>query len=297
MRDDFPTEETIRQYLLGRLDDQPDVEGRLSEQIFLTSELSAIVDSIEDQIIEEYVDGRVSAADKRAIEKCFLRPPERQEKLQSALFLRQHFENRGQPLAKKKLNAGPEATSELMHDRSATPVILHWRSHFRSYCELAAAILLVALVFVYMSRINHGWQSRLDATRENQRQLESELALERQHSVNLEKQLEQVHPPVAVLTFFGPAFRDNADASVVEIKPWTQRIRVEIGLRGKPSGDYDVRLEDEARKNIWSQSKIAMSSGRLRFDMPIEGISTGTYCLIVSSRREPYCFQARTSKN
>jgi hypothetical protein len=296
MRDDFPTEETIRQYLLGRLDEQHDVEDRLSKQMFLDSELSEIVDSIEDQIIEEYVDGRVSAADKRAIEEYFLRPPERQEKVRSALFLRHHFETKGQVLAKKKLNAGHEATATLMNDRNATRVILHWRSHFRSYCELAAVILLVALVFTYASWINHGWQSRLDATRENQRHLEGELADERKHSSDLEKQLEQLHPPVAVLTFFAPTFRDNADTPVVEIKPWTQRIRVEIGLRGKLSGDYEVRLEDGARKSIWSQSKITASSGRLRFDMPI-GISPGTYCLIVSSRREPYCFQARIAKN
>lgn len=297
MRDDFPAEETIRQYLLGRLDGQGDVEDRLSKQMFLDSELSEIVDLIEEEIIEEYVDGRVSAADKKAIEEYFLRPPERQQKVQSALFLRHHFETQGQVLAKKKLNVGREATPSLVNDRSATPFILHWRSHFRSYCELAVGILLITLGFAYTSRIRHGWQSQLDATRESQRQLEGKLAQERQHSADLEKQLEDVHPPVASLTFFGPTFRDNADTPVVEIRPWTQRIRVEIGLRGKSSGDYEVRLEDGARKSVWFQPKITASSGGLRFDMPIEGISSGTYCLIVSSRREPYCFQARISKN
>src|SRR4051812_9742486 len=108
MRDNFPAEQTIRQYLLGRLDDQGNVEDRLSEEMFFDSELSEIVDFIEDEIIEEYVDGRVSAAGKRAIEEYFLRPPDRKEKVQLALLLRHHFENKGQSLAKKKLNADRE---------------------------------------------------------------------------------------------------------------------------------------------------------------------------------------------
>src|SRR6476646_743633 len=125
MRDNFPTEQTIRQFLLGRLDDKGNVEDRVSEAIFLDRELSEIVDLIEDEIIEEYVDGRVSADDKRAIEDYFLRAPERKEKVQLALLLRQHFENKGQVLAKKKLNAGREATPRLTHDRSASPLTLH----------------------------------------------------------------------------------------------------------------------------------------------------------------------------
>lgn len=297
MSDKFPTEQMIRQYLLGRFDDQGDMEDHLSRQMFLDSELSEIVDSIEDEIIEEYVDGRVSAADKKAIEEYFLRPPERKEKVQLALLLRRQFGTKGQALAKKKLNADRPTIPGPVGDRSSPLPILHRQTHFRTYCELAAGILLIAAGFIYASRISREWQSQLEATRKSQTQLEGELAQERQRSADLEKQLEQVHPPMATLTFLGPIFRAAAATRAVEIRPWTQRIRVEIGLRGKSAGDYDVHLENGAGKAVWSQSKITASSGGLRFDMPIEGISTGTYCLIVSSQPDPYCFQARVTKN
>lgn len=102
MKNDFPTEETIRQYLLGRLDDQGDLRDRLSEQMFFNAELSEVVDEIEDQIIEEYLDGRISSIDKKTIEGHFLRPPARQEKVKFARFLRDHLKTKSEALPKKK---------------------------------------------------------------------------------------------------------------------------------------------------------------------------------------------------
>lgn len=296
MNDDFPTETTIRRYLLGGLDDQGDLRDRLSEQMFLNADLSEVVDSIEDEIIEEYLDRRVSADDKKRIEEYFLRPPERQEKLKFVRYLRDHFKTSGEVLAKKKLNVGLEATPVVGVVPGTRPV-LYWRSHSRTYYELAACILLVALSLFYVSRINHRWQDQLDSTLNNKKQLESELAEERERSVNLAKQLEQARPTVATLTFFGPSFRDKTHTPVVVITPWTRRIKVEIGLSGTSSGNYDVRLEGRGRTTIWFRPNLTASSGGLRFEIPVAEISSGTYCLVVRSRPEPYCFQAKISRN
>src|ERR1043165_1619135 len=181
MRNDFPTEETIRKYLLGRFDEQADVERRLSEQIFLDAELSEMVDSIEDEIIEEYLDNSINAADARIIEEYFLRPPERKEKLQFARLLRQHFNPQGKTVAKKKLNLG-QATPEPLDDKKASPLVLHRRSHFRTYCELAACVLLIASSLMYMSKVRRESRAQLEAARKSQTQLEDELARERARS-------------------------------------------------------------------------------------------------------------------
>jgi len=90
----FPTEDTIRQYLFGRLDNQQDLERKLSEQIFLDDELSEVVDSIEDEIIEDYLDGRVNIGDRVVIENYFMRTAERKEKLEVARLLHT-LKNRG----------------------------------------------------------------------------------------------------------------------------------------------------------------------------------------------------------
>jgi hypothetical protein len=98
MNNPFPTEDTIRQYLFGRLDDQQDLERKLSEQIFLDDELSEVVDSIEDEIIEDYLDDRVNIADRVAIENYFMRTAERKEKLEVARLLHT-LKNRGNQLS------------------------------------------------------------------------------------------------------------------------------------------------------------------------------------------------------
>jgi hypothetical protein len=100
---------------------------------------------------------------------------------------------------------------------------------------------------------------------------------------------------VAILTFL-PVFRDSVEARPVEIRPWTQRIRVEIALQGASSGEYDVRLETKAGTPVWSQAKLSASAGGLRFELPAQDITTGAYCLIVSSRPKPYCFRAKVIK-
>src|SRR5258707_15764079 len=80
MKSNHPDENTIREYLLGRLNDQPEVEESMSEKMFFDDELSELVDSVEDEILDEYLDGSMNPADKAAVEKYFLLPPERKQR-------------------------------------------------------------------------------------------------------------------------------------------------------------------------------------------------------------------------
>src|SRR5262249_31605802 len=82
----------VREYLLGRLDEQTEIEGRISDNIFLNDEMTDVVDSVEDEIIEEYLEGSLAPADKLAVDQYFLQAPERKEKLRFARLLKRHFE-------------------------------------------------------------------------------------------------------------------------------------------------------------------------------------------------------------
>jgi len=293
MKSDSPTKETIRQYLLGRLDDQIELEMGLSEQMLFDDELSEIVDSIEDEIIEDYLDGAVSASDQATIEEYFLRPAERREKLQLARLLRSHFQVAGKAVAKKNLVA---YESLLNSEGKGGPALnLHWLVQTRTLCELAALVLLFAGGLIYVSGVRHRFDSELAASRQAQLRLDGELAQERERSANLTKRLQEVQPPIAILPFLGPVFRGGG-TQVIDIGPWTQQIRVELDLLGAPSGAYDVRLESAAGRTIWSKSETTTVSGGLRFEMPVENLSTGLYCLKVIPRSESYCFRVRSKK-
>lgn len=295
MKSDYPTEDTIRQYLLGRLDDQDDTESRLSQKMLFDDELSEIVDSLEDEIIEDYLDDTLSPGDRTAMEQYFLRPLERQEKLRFARALRDHFETTGTVLVKKKLDASHESvsgTGQVNGLASSSYRIFQ----FRTWIELVAAVILIASGLVYVSGVRHRLQSQLDATRKTQAQIERELAQERERTADLRKQLQIQQPPVAVLTFLGPVFRDSASPPIVDIRSWTQQIRVDLDLRGAPQSDYDVRLETSTGRTVWSQSRVPASFGSLSFEIPAQNFSPGAYCLRINSKSEPFCFRARIVK-
>ncbi len=296
MKGSFPTEKAVREYLLGRFDAQEEMENSLSRQILLNDDLSEIVDSIEDEILEDYLDGALNAADKKAVEEYFLRPAERKEKLQLARLLRNHFNAKREVQAETQRDTLPGPVPAVMEDGTGSALILHLRSHFRTYSQFAFLVLLGVSAFIYLARVRQGLQSQIAASQKIQRQLESDLAQEREHSANLARELAQHEPPVANLPLFVGTFR-SLDNHQVEIRPYTKRIKVEIDLKGASETAYNVRLEPQAGQPIWSQTGLKPSSGGLRFEMPRDGIKTGPYCLLVSPLpghlAKPYCFRAK----
>jgi hypothetical protein len=55
MKSNLPDRSLIREYLLGRLDNEKELEERLSHDIFSNDELSDVVESIEEEIIEDFL--------------------------------------------------------------------------------------------------------------------------------------------------------------------------------------------------------------------------------------------------
>ena len=255
----------IREYLLGRLDEQIELENKLSDDIFNHEEMIDIVDSIEDEIIEEYLEGLLNSVDRDAVEKHFLEPPQRKEKLRSAQLLRYYFETKSSPYS---------TTNRENFIRPPTP----WISHLRTYGAFAALVLVIISTLIYVSgvRMSHA-------------RLENQLAQERERSANLLKEAELLQPPMVSLTLVADRSR-GADAPIpqVNVKSSTQRIIVEIALQGSASGPYDLRLESKRGEGpLWSARLLPIISSngdaRLVFDLPSRGIESGVYSLIVSS--------------
>jgi hypothetical protein len=271
----------VRQYLLGRLDDQTELEDDLSDSIVLNDEMTDIVDSVEDEIIEEYLEGSLSSADREAVEKYFLQPPHRKEKLRSAQLLRHYFEMK------------PSRFSGANFVRPPAP----WVAQFRTYGGLAALVLVIISTLVYVSSVRRG-----------QTRLERELAQERARSSSLVKQAELLLPTVVPLTLVADRSRAaETQIPLVEIKSSTQRIIVEIALQGAASSPYDVRLETKRGEGpLWSARLLPLFSttgdARLVFDVPARGIESDVYSFVVSSASQStgglrhYDFQVKLAK-
>jgi hypothetical protein len=277
MKSNLPDRSLIREYLLGRLDNEKDPEERLSHDIFSNDELCEMVESIEEEIIEDFLDGTLDSADKNAVSTYFLRPPERKEKLRFATLLRNHFEQPHQligTISDTRPSAYTNGVRQSYEYRASIP----WWAHFKTYGQLAAFVVLGIGSLLYIS----GLQKK-------EAGLESELAQERVHSVSLVKEAPILASSLIPLTLVADRYRgDDSQIPHIEIKPSTRRIIVDIALQGHSPGPFNVHLETKAGNGpIWSARLLPLvsSSGdtRLVFDLPVQGMESDVYSFLVSS--------------
>ena len=261
MKNSLPEPNVIHQYLLGRFDEQDERENALSEQILFNDDLAELVESVEDEIIEEYLDGNLDPTDRKDVEGYFLRAPERKEKLRFARVLRGYFK-----------------TKQTVR---VNPVVPYWRTRLRPSWPHAAVILLAIVALSYISRIRH-----------REALLEAQIMRQTAPSANLAPTAPPVHAAVAVLTLDLGRLRDiGTPIPRIEITRSTQRLIVEIVLSSNAPGPYDVQLESNETKGvIWSARLLPLISpygARLLFEVPEEHIKSGTYFFSVSSAETP----------
>jgi hypothetical protein len=255
----------IRKYLLGRLDEQTELEEQLSDGILSDEAMIDIVDSVEDEIIEEYLAGSLNAEHQKAVEEYFLRPPQRQEKLRSAQLLEHYFETRASRYS---------ATNGKNLVRTHFPRF----SHFRIYAAFATLALVIMSTLVYVSNVRRGRE-----------RLANEVAKESEHSSNPATQAELVQPSIVPLTLVADRSRGpEAPIPQIDLKDSMQRVLVEIALQHAGSGPFDVRLESKAGdKPIWSARLLPIISStgdaRLVFDVPSRTFQSDIYSFVVSS--------------
>jgi hypothetical protein len=276
MNRNLPDRSLIREYLLGRLDTKEELERQLSQDIVSNDEVAEMVESIEEEIIEDFLDGTLNSADRDAVDQYFLRPPERKERLRFARLLRHHFEE--QPaLVERRFDAVPSPHVDLMPASFANRSAIAWWSHFKTYGQLAALVLLAIGSLLYIS-----------ALQKKEAGLEAQLAQDREHSASL-KEAQVLQSSLVPLTLVSDRSRgDDTQIPHIEIRPSTQRIMVDIALQGHSPGPFDVHLETKAENGpIWSARLLPLvsSSGdaRLVFDLPVRGMESDVYSFVVSS--------------
>jgi len=87
LMDEFEEHGLLRQYLLGALDDDT-VRDRLEERLMVDEDFAVRVGVAEDELIEEFLDGEMSAEESALFSRFFLAPPERKRQLRLTRDLR-----------------------------------------------------------------------------------------------------------------------------------------------------------------------------------------------------------------
>jgi anti-sigma factor RsiW len=269
-----PDRELLREYLLGRLDDDEAAELKLSENILVDEELAGVVELVEDEILEDYVEGTLDSADRRAVEEYFLRPPERQRKLRFMETIERHFARKPQ-LA---LEGGVRRPQEIHPGRDNSDRVAWWRAPLWTFGAVAAALVLVVVAAGFVA-----------VTHNKETLLQQDLAQEKARSATLTQQVSQLQPPIVVLSLVTSRARGGEREATphLDIKPSTERIVVEVRVEHLQAGAYQVRLEAQGNETpIWAGTLLPIVSGngdaRLVFDLPVKQLRSDVYSLAVS---------------
>jgi hypothetical protein len=269
MDDPAIDEAAIRAYLLGRIGPEEEISVQVDERMLADPEFSLLTDLIEDEILEEYVDGVLTAADIEAVEGHFLVPPERQLKLR-----RMHLISR----RVAGLAAGKDTSHAEAQDRAGSPS--HWRAvifpSVRTWAEIAAGLTLVSCAIYFW---NQQRELRLAVNPSRQ-----ELALSKQVQTGT---LTVMQEGAATLNLVVPGLsRGDQRLPEAHLTSGAATLRVSVALSPHYVNRLSVRLQ-QGDTVVWSRDGMEASpvagGAVLSLDIPTSVVPEGSCRLIVSA--------------
>lgn len=160
--DGFEKQEILRRYLLGTLAEES-VRAQIEERLIADDEYAASLSAAEDELIEEFLDGELTAEESRQFGNFYLAAPERKRQLRLTRDLRR--------LSAKRSHENPH------RERSLTSH--SWTLGWLRFAFVAGVFLIAAFSVwrfaIYSSDTEKGIE-RLQAAYRDQRPLESRMA-------------------------------------------------------------------------------------------------------------------------
>lgn len=129
--------EDIKQYLLG--DASPQTQQAIEERLLTEESFLEELSLAEEELIDDYVGGELSAAERERFEQHFLCTPERQRKLRFAQTFTRYSSEKGVMKPAETLQARPTLVERLRAFWRGQPVLLRAATAFTVLAILAGA--------------------------------------------------------------------------------------------------------------------------------------------------------------
>ncbi len=249
--------ELHRRYLLGPMTEEEMTQ--VEERYFSDPDLFARLEAVEEDLVDDYVRGNLSGAERGRFEQSYLNSPQRQEKVRFARLLQQYL-------------AEQEARAPEVAKRARAPMWLPMRFPLAA----AAAIVLVggsvSLVHLWRSRgqVSH----RLAAE-------QARLAAERSQRERLELQLSQWDHGVVSFDLLGDV-RSLGQPPRLRVPAAATRVRLVLEREGPPPpGGYRMVLQTASGEEVWS--RLAPAIHPLSVSLPPEILAEGRYQLLLQA--------------
>jgi hypothetical protein len=291
------TEERVLRYLLGELSEK---DQSAVEELFITDpECYAMLCEIEDDLIADYVRGRLEPHDLQQFKEYFLVISDQVQRVRVAQSLL------------------PKIDEVAMMDEDQEPVIKPtlWQRVTASVLNLRLALRLMAAIAAFLIALGGGWlingsrrlRDEADALRLESKRRESELREqldeEKRRNLELEDEIAQLGkrktsvtsspvasatPGIVKLVLLADRLRgDKARAAQsLVIATEIEKVQLEYKMEDPGYPSYCVELYSAAGEKIWSSESISPRLNRsvaiFTITLSASELDNGAYTLSVS---------------
>jgi anti-sigma-K factor RskA len=302
------THSLIVDYLLGRLSE---TELERFERSYLANEdLFNELQEVEEELIDDYASGALTAELRVSFEKYFLRSPERRDKLAfaSAMTERAVVWQSGTVVSADKPVLDP-SFSQLPNNTSS-----FWKGSvpaWRQWVAVAAAVVLSVVIGVFWLR-NRELQHQLIAANANYARLrhetdnqskitaeaKAELSAEQQQTQMLESEVEQLQtsPPdkiddtilnivLGIDYLVGATRGSEKKVKSIEVPANARLVRLTLDVAPSSFESFNILLRRGDESVVWRRSglkaKPAGDRRRLSLSIPGADLTPGEYEILI----------------
>jgi len=270
-------EKLISQYLLGELPEEQQVQ--IEDRAFSDKEYLAMITAVENDLIDEYVRGELSATDQQRFESRFLASAERRKRVEFAKALRTVVSESPAP-EKKVVQTAPGWSW-----RESLYAFLNGLNPAARLAFVAAAIVIVvgaALLFVETLRLRRqvtqlqaekqagqDLQQALEQERKRNTELNARLDQEKQQREQTDESLRQLTetpeatnpappPVIASLTLLPGLSRGGGQKPTLDLSSDARLVRLQIGIDPEEQyKSFGVELRTLAGAQVWNRENLA----------------------------------------
>jgi len=289
----------LRQYLLGDLNS--DEQQRVEQHLMIGTAVFEELSWIEDELIDDYLEGTLSGHEKQKFESFFLTAPERRRKLDFAKAL------------KRYVAAHRPGQNSLSVWRSS------WQAFWRPQSPVLSRILAASLVLLIAGgswsilRISglqkeleqaRSWESQKKAIEIQNRNSELTSALQReqarlaqleQEATNLKNSEKrgtssllngQMQSTLISVTLTPGLLRDLGGSQKIRIPAGTDQVQFDLKIEPQDFHEYRAALQRLGESEFWTQISPKTESGAqdqaFRLTVPANIMKSGDYILRLS---------------
>jgi hypothetical protein len=277
------TDQQLREYLLGN--PNPSSERVIEEKLFTEDHEFERFQTVEDELVDDYVFGRLSPDEQARFERHFLCTPDRKKKVEFSRAIHIFAVNRA---------PGRVSPSDRFWRFGPIP-------QFRSY-GWAVGVLLAISAFAWIAVQNHDLRRELSLLQQSRN---ASHAPGREAAINPGQSIRATTPAqppgksataengrpitidgVAIILTPGST-RSVGEQSRLQIAPATSSVQITLRIASPPNGELQEQLLNADGDSIWNQQ---ISASRSEID------SLGIKVLLPASLLQPDDYRILLSK-